>query len=176
MTCSFFVHSSPSQNKTFICLRQTKQVSIVDRNYQAKLVDKVGMSTGFVARTIRLTSKRYFSMSAFPVQAAITENLTKTFSPSHLEVINESHKHSVPKNSETHFKVVVVSSEFEEVKTPIQRHRLVNTCLADQLEGPVHALSIVAKTPAQWRKMMDAGESVGPSPTCRGGDGSLPSR
>lgn len=134
------------------------------------------MSTSHIARTIRLSSKRFFSMSASPVQAAITENLTKAFSPTHLEVINESHMHSVPKNSETHFKVVVVSSEFENAKTPIQRHRLVNTCLSDQLEGPVHALSIVAKTPAQWQKMMDAGEKVGPSPNCRGGDGSLPPR
>ena len=140
----------------------------------------LGMNTTFLARTIRLSSKRYFSMSAeaakFPVAAAITDNLTKAFQPTHLEVINESHKHNVPRDSETHFKVVVVSSEFESTKSPIQRHRLVNATLAEQLEGPVHALSIVAKTPAQWQKMMDAGEKVGPSPTCRGGDGSLPSR
>ena len=134
------------------------------------------MNTTLIAKTVQISSKRYLSMSAFPVQAAITENLTKAFSPSHLEVINESHKHSVPKHSETHFKVVVVSSQFESAKTPIQRHRLVNASLADQLEGPVHALSIVAKTPEQWQKMMDAGEKVAPSPNCRGGDGSLPSR
>ncbi len=54
-----------------------------------------------------------------------------------------------PKDSETHFKVVVVSSQFDGVKTPIQRHRLINTALAKELEGPIHALSIVAKSPAQ---------------------------
>ena len=31
------------------------------------------------------------------------------------QVINESYMHNVPKGSETHFKVVVVSPEFNEV-------------------------------------------------------------
>lgn len=70
----------------------------------------------------------------------------------------------------------MVSSEFEKVKAPIQRHRMVNTALAEQLDGPVHALSIVAKTPAQWQAMLDAGQKVEPSPACRGGDGSLASK
>ena len=35
--------------------------------------------------------------------------------PSHLEVINESHMHNVPRSSETHFKVVVVAEAFEGV-------------------------------------------------------------
>ena len=84
--------------------------------------------------------------------------------------------HKVPKDSETHFKVVIVSKEFDKVKTPIQRHRLVNAALAEQLAGPVHALSIVAKTPLQWQQMIDKGETVGSSPACRGGDGSLRSK
>ena len=109
----------------------------------------------------------------FPVAAAIHEKLTKAFEPTHLEVINESHKHKVPKDSETHFKVVVVSPQFDSVRTPIQRHRLVNAALAEQLEGPVHALSIIAKNPEQWQKMLDAGQKVEPSPNCRGGDGTF---
>jgi BolA-like protein 1 len=132
-------------------------------------------------RAVRTFSRRQLSTMAsadakFPVTDAITRNLQTAFHPSHLEVINESRMHKVPKDSETHFKVIVVSEEFEKVKTPIQRHRLVNASLAEQLNGPVHALSIVAKTPAQWQKMIDAGETVGSSPACRGGDGSLPSR
>jgi BolA-like protein 1 len=132
-------------------------------------------------RAFCTVSRRQLSTMAsanamFPVTAAITKNLQTAFYPSHLEVINESHMHKVPKDSETHFKVVIVSEEFEKVQTPIQRHRLVNAALAEQLEGPVHALSIVAKTPVQWQKMVDAGETVGSSPACRGGDGSLPSR
>jgi stress-induced morphogen len=81
-----------------------------------------------------------------------------------------------PANSETHFKVVIVSEAFAtELKTPLQRHRKVNAILADELEGPVHALSIVAKTPQQWKTMQEKdGAAIDPSPSCRGGDGSLP--
>jgi len=84
--------------------------------------------------------------------------------------------HNVPPNSETHFKVVVVADKFNSVKSPVQRHRLVNAALADQLEGPVHALSIVAKTPGQWEAMLNEGKTISASPKCRGGDGSLSSK
>ncbi|MFM8314373.1 MAG: BolA/IbaG family iron-sulfur metabolism protein, partial [Deltaproteobacteria bacterium] len=39
------------------------------------------------------------------IENEIQKKLTGAFSPSFLEVINESHQHSVPANSETHFKV-----------------------------------------------------------------------
>ena len=61
--------------------------------------------------------------------------------PTHLEVINESNMHNVPRGSETHFKVVVVSSAFEDLSL-IKRHRSVNDVLKSELDGPVHALSI----------------------------------
>lgn len=58
---------------------------------------------------------------------------------------------------------------------------MVNSTLSEELEGPVHALSIVAKTPQQWEKMVNEAGGGGSvkipaSPSCRGGDGSLPSR
>ena len=85
-----------------------------------------------------------------------------------------------PKNSETHFKVVVVSALFEETKSLVARHRLVNATLKEELEGPVHALSIIAKSPMQWEAMKSSSDDRKPaipsSPTCMGGDGSLPSR
>eukprot|EP00544_Gedaniella_sp_CCMP2646_P004714 CAMPEP_0202481212 /NCGR_PEP_ID=MMETSP1361-20130828/886_1 /ASSEMBLY_ACC=CAM_ASM_000849 /TAXON_ID=210615 /ORGANISM="Staurosira complex sp., Strain CCMP2646" /LENGTH=123 /DNA_ID=CAMNT_0049108709 /DNA_START=228 /DNA_END=599 /DNA_ORIENTATION=+ len=109
--------------------------------------------------------------SQFPVTNAIREKLTKSFHPTHLEVINESHMHNVPANSETHFKIVCVSDEFAKLKNLIQRHRLVNAALSEELQGPVHALSIVAKTPQQWES---SNQEIEPSPSCRGGDGSLP--
>ena len=112
--------------------------------------------------------------SLFPVQASITEKLKRALDPSYLDVINESHMHNVPKNSETHFKVVVVSSQFDKIKSPIQRHRLIHSALEEELNHPVHALSIVAKSPSQWESMIAAGKSIPPSPNCRGGDGSLP--
>jgi BolA family transcriptional regulator, general stress-responsive regulator len=44
------------------------------------------------------------------------------FNPVFLDIINESHSHNVPRGSESHFKVVVISPEFEG-KSLIQRHR-----------------------------------------------------
>lgn len=35
-------------------------------------------------------------------------------------------------------------------KLPIERHRAINECLADELASGVHALSIEAKTIKQW--------------------------
>lgn len=83
-----------------------------------------------------------------------------------------------PANSETHFKVVIVTPVFDSVPTLVGRHRLVNTILADELSqsGPIHALSIDAKTPEQWLQQQQQSNStmVEPSPPCLGGDGSLP--
>jgi len=100
------------------------------------------------------------------VQTVIEHKLTSTFKPTFLQVINESYMHSVPKGSETHFKVVVVSDSFVN-KGLLDRHRMVNTTLADELTNGVHALSIVAKTPEQWQQT----PAVSPSPACMGGFG-----
>ena len=89
-----------------------------------------------------------------------------------------------PPESESHFKVIIVSEKFTTAKTPLARHRMVNTVLSQELApkdqgGSVHALSIVAKTPAQWQKMLEKGGGkveIERSPNCRGGDGSLPSK
>ena len=42
---------------------------------------------------------------AGPVQIEMERKLRQAFEPTHLEVVNESYKHCVPKDSETHFKV-----------------------------------------------------------------------
>ena len=99
------------------------------------------------------------------IQHTIERKLISNFTPDHLEVINESYKHSVPPGSESHFLVVVVSSAFND-KSLIQRHRMVNTCLAAELEGPVHALAIRALTPDEW--LAKQGEVAG-TPPCLGG-------
>ena len=68
------------------------------------------------------------------VEGRITSKLEAAFSPTHLEVLNESAAHNVPRGSETHFKVIVVSEGFAGVG-PLDRHRLVNGALADELAG-----------------------------------------
>lgn len=50
---------------------------------------------------------------AKPVETLIRTKLSKMLDIKHLDVINESYMHNVPKGSETHFKVVVVSEKFD---------------------------------------------------------------
>lgn len=96
------------------------------------------------------------------VQQIITSKVTTALSPTHLEVINESHMHSVPVNSQTHFKVVVVSEAFLG-KRPVQRHQMVYGILAEELQNGVHALALHTYSPQEW-------SGVAPdSPLCRGG-------
>lgn len=99
-----------------------------------------------------------------PVETSIWAKLTDTLQPEHLEVHNESHMHTVPPGSESHFRVLVVSSCFEGLSL-LQRHRLVNNTLKDELSSRVHALAIQAKTPQQWA----TDPSLGKSPGCMGG-------
>lgn len=98
------------------------------------------------------------------IRDAIHDALVAAFSPTVLEVINESGNHNVPRGSETHFKVVIVSEAFADQKL-VARHRAVNEALAAQLAAGVHALSIQALTPAQWD---ERGGAVPDSPPCLG--------
>ncbi|EGC34677.1 hypothetical protein DICPUDRAFT_153091 [Dictyostelium purpureum] len=110
-------------------------------------------------------SSRFFStIVEEPIKKSIVEKLTNKFTPSHLEVINESYMHSVPRGSETHFKVIIVSNEFDG-KTMISQHRSINETLKDEFKNGVHALSIHSTTPLKWE--MD--QSVNKSPGCMGG-------
>jgi len=100
-----------------------------------------------------------------PVERAIRAKLEAGLAPvSHLDVVNESHMHSVPRGSESHFKVVAVSPAFQGMGL-LERHRRVNALLADEFRAGLHALSIVAKTPQQWAQS----SAVSASPNCLGG-------
>lgn len=97
------------------------------------------------------------------MQTSIQQKLSIELSPTHLEVVNESHSHNVPAGSETHFKVVVVTTLFQG-ETAVKRHRRVYGILADELAGGVHALSLHLYTPEEW-----SAASVPHSPPCLGG-------
>ena len=101
------------------------------------------------------------------VQQEIEQELQARFAPSHLQVVNESHQHNVPPNSETHFKLVLVSDAFQG-QMPVRRHQAVYQALAEEMKGPVHALALHLFTPEEWRAQ---GGDVADSPDCRGGDG-----
>ena len=99
------------------------------------------------------------------VQQTIESKLNDAFSPQYLRVENESHMHNVPQGSEKHFKVQIVSEQFDNLAL-IKRHRAVNKVLEQELNGPVHALSIHAFTPAEWQARNG---QVQDSPPCHGG-------
>lgn len=99
------------------------------------------------------------------IQQQIEAKLHGGLPIAHLQVINESHLHSVPPNSETHFKVVLVSPEFAG-KRPVARHQMVYRLLADELAGGVHALALHTYTAEEWQQR--AGNAPD-SPECLGG-------
>lgn len=86
------------------------------------------------------------------VEAAIREKLTKALAPTRLDIENESHRHAGHRNSpgtgESHFRVLVVSRKFEG-RSRVDRHRMVNEALAEELKGGVHALVISTKAPGE---------------------------
>ncbi len=99
------------------------------------------------------------------VEAIIEQKLLNSFSPLHLDVVNESHQHNVPAGSESHFKVVIVSKEFEGERL-IKRHRAINSVLADELAEKIHALALHTYTEKEWQHYYTDGVPL--SPKCRG--------
>ena len=100
------------------------------------------------------------------IQRIIEEKLVTAFSPLHLEVINESHNHNVPNGSESHFKVVIATNNFEGERL-LKRHRAVNAILAEELAEKIHALALHTYTEKEWQEKY-AG-NVPSSPKCMGG-------
>jgi BolA protein len=99
------------------------------------------------------------------VEQAIRQKLAEQLDPVYLDVINESNQHNVPPDSESHFKVVMVSDLFEG-KRKVGRHQLVYGVLSDELAGSVHALALHLYTRDEWEaKNQQAPES----PRCHGG-------
>jgi BolA protein len=88
-----------------------------------------------------------------PVKAGVEKKLMDALAPVSLAVIDESHHHAGHGHhhhpeGETHFRVKIVSAAFEG-KSRVERHRMVNAILAEELSGRVHALAISAKTPRE---------------------------
>ena len=82
----------------------------------------------------------------------MTQKLTEAFTPQSLKVEDESHKHEGHAGSrpggQTHYRVYIVSQAFKG-KTRLERHRMINQTLADELASGVHALAIHAAAPGE---------------------------
>ncbi len=94
-------------------------------------------------------------------QRKISDKLASALQPSVLNIVNESHMHSVPANSETHFNVTVVAEAFEGLRS-VQRHQKIYQLLSEELAGPVHALALHTYSPKEWSQQPD----IAPSPDC----------
>lgn len=86
------------------------------------------------------------------VARAIRQKLEAAFAPERLVVVDESHLHAghsgARDGGESHFRVEIVSSAFSGM-TRLDRQRRINGVLAEELAGPVHALSLVARASAE---------------------------
>ena len=92
-----------------------------------------------------------------PIATKIREKLTLALAPTRLEIEDDSWRHAghhheggmdAKPGGESHFNLTIVSEAFESMNR-VARQRAVNAALAEELAGPVHALSIKAMTPAE---------------------------
>lgn|SRR5690554_198598 len=96
------------------------------------------------------------------IQSALEQAL-QGLAPTHLELLNESHMHAVPPGSESHFKLVIVSAEFDGLNS-VKRHQAVYRTLGDLMQK-IHALALHTYSPAEWQ----ASGLAPVSPDCMGG-------
>ncbi|MBA3811204.1 MAG: BolA family transcriptional regulator [Caulobacteraceae bacterium] len=86
------------------------------------------------------------------VAETLREKLSDAFSPSQLDIIDDSDRHSghsgARPGGQSHFTLVVRSAAFAGVGR-VERQRMVHAVLADELAGPVHALSVKALAPGE---------------------------
>ena len=98
------------------------------------------------------------------IQQNLQAKLEANFQPLHLEVVNESRNHNVPPNSESHFKVVMVSPKFANTGR-VKRHQQVYQIVSEEMRQGVHALALHLYSPDEWQQSTH----VNDSPPCLGG-------
>jgi BolA family transcriptional regulator, general stress-responsive regulator len=86
------------------------------------------------------------------VTETIRRKLQDAFAPSRLEIVDDSENHrghaGHREGGESHFTVIIEAAAFSGMGR-LERQRQVNRALAEELAGPVHALSIKAKSPGE---------------------------
>tara|TARA_Y100000992_G_scaffold274964_1_gene218204 strand:- start:100 stop:405 length:306 start_codon:yes stop_codon:yes gene_type:complete len=98
------------------------------------------------------------------IKEKIEEKLKTGIASLFIEVINESPNHNVPDGAESHFKVTVVSDEFENMRL-VQRHQLIYKVLSEEMKL-IHAIAIHPFTKTEWDS---SNQSSSVSPDCLGG-------
>jgi BolA protein len=94
------------------------------------------------------------------------QRIQESLSPVHVELVDESYKHSVGPDAGTHWRCLVVSSAFSG-KRLLQRHRLVYGALGTAMSEFVHAFSPRTLTPEEFEAA--GGRVEHETPDCMGG-------
>ena len=97
------------------------------------------------------------------IAESIRTKISNKLHPRYLNIVNESALHHGTKGNETHFKIEIVSDEFENLKR-LERHRLVQSILKDEI-NLIKAFSLHPFTLTEWEKKEKVFER---SPRCRG--------
>lgn len=92
-------------------------------------------------------------MTEGPIATRMREKLTEGLAPKVLVIEDDSARHAghhheggidATPGGESHFNIEVVSAAFEGMGR-LERQKTINRLLAEELAGPVHALSIKAR-------------------------------
>jgi BolA protein len=83
---------------------------------------------------------------------AIQQKLTEAFSPTRLEIEDESSRHAghagARPGGESHFNVLIEAEAFAGAPK-VARQRMIYRALSEEMAGPVHALSLKALAPGE---------------------------
>jgi BolA protein len=83
------------------------------------------------------------------IAEGMRKKLEAAFSPTRLAIVDDSDKHHGHAGSreggESHFTVEIEAAAFAGTSR-VERQRMINKVLAEELAGPVHALSIKAES------------------------------
>lgn len=75
----------------------------------------------------------------------IALKLQAAFTPTELEVVDESHLHAghagAPEGGQSHFRVKIRADAFAG-KTRVAQQRAIYAVLRDEMSGPIHALAL----------------------------------
>jgi BolA protein len=85
-------------------------------------------------------------------ETRMREKLMLALEPTRLDIVNESELHaghrSAPGTGESHFRILIVSPKFSGASR-VERHRMVNAAIADELQGRIHALALSTYAPSE---------------------------
>ena len=86
------------------------------------------------------------------IEDEMRAKLDTALTPSVLDIINESHLHAghagSPGTGNSHFRMKIISEAFAG-KSRVDRHRLINEILKDELAGKIHALALTVHAPGE---------------------------